>query len=89
MDETVFRYIAWVPAILGLIAVWILIGSVGARIARRHASTRSKRECPECQGKLDAVRPGIHNRMAGVFFLVDITRYACRQCGYRLSMWQA
>jgi uncharacterized protein with PIN domain len=88
-DSAVFEYLRWIPAILGLIAVWIVIGSIGVRIARSHAVARSTRECPRCQAELKAVGRGFRNRVVASFFLVDIARYACRQCGFRQSVWQA
>ena len=88
IENTVFKYVLVAPAVLGLLAIWIVIGSVGARIARGHAETRSARECPRCQAHLKAVRQGIHHRIAAKVFLVDIARYACRQCGFRQSVWR-
>jgi len=88
-DNPVFEYLRWIPAILGLIGVWIVIGGIGAKVARIHGATRSTRECPRCQAELKAMRQGLYNRVMASFFLVDIARYACCQCGFRQSVWKA
>lgn len=88
-DSAVFEYLRWIPAILGLIAVWTVVGSIGARIARSHGAARSTRKCPRCQAQLKAVGQGLRNRLMASLFLVDIARYACGQCGFRQSVWEA
>ncbi len=88
-DNAAFLYVRWIPALLGMIAVWIVVGSVGERIARKHAATRSNEKCPRCEMGLKAVRQGFRHYVAAKVFLVDITRYACHQCGFRQSIWKA
>lgn len=87
VEDTAFKYILALPAALGLVAVWIVLGSIGAKIAARHAAHRSSQTCPRCQTRLQGVRQGLHNRLLATLFLVDITRYGCRQCGFRHSVW--
>jgi len=58
-DNAAFEYIRFIPVILGCIAVWIVIGSIGERIARRHAATRSREKCAQCEGTLKVVRQGV------------------------------
>ena len=88
-DNAAFQYIRGIPALLGMIAVWIVIGSIGERIARKHAATRSTEKCPRCEAELKAVRQGFRHYVAAKVFLVDIARYACSQCGFRRSVWKA
>ena len=88
-ENTTFNYFLLGPAALCLVAVWIVVGSIGQRIARRHTVTRSTRECPQCQAHLQAIGQGIRYRIVELFFLVDIARYACGQCGFQQSVWKA
>ena len=88
-ENTTFNYFLLGPAALCLAAVWIVVGSIGERIARKHAVTRSTRECPQCQAQLQAIGQGIRYRIVAFFFLVDIARYACGECGFRQSVWKA
>ena len=89
MENTVFKYVLVLPAVLGLIAVWIVVGSVGAKIAGKHAETRLRSKCPNCEAKLKAGRQGLRNRLLAAIFLVDIARYVCQECGFRRSVWKA
>ena len=88
-ENTAFNYYLLGPAVLCLVAVWIVVGSIGERIARKHAVTRSTGECPQCQTQLQAIEQGIRYRIVALFFLVDIARYTCGQCGFRQSVWKA
>ncbi len=87
-ENTAFNYFLLGPVALCLIAVWIVVGSIGERIARRHAATRSTRECPQCQAEFQAMRQSIRNRIVALLCLVDVARYACGQCGFRQSVWK-
>jgi len=88
-DNPAFEYIRLIPVLLVCIAVWIVIGSIGERIARRHATTRSREKCPQCEGTLKGARRDVQDHVLGKVFLVDIARYACVQCGFRQSIWKA
>lgn len=89
IEDTVSKYVLVLPAVLGLVAVWIVIGSVGAKIADKHAETRARSKCPNCEAKLKAGRQGLRNRLLAAIFLVDIVRYACQECGFKHSVWKA
>lgn len=88
-ENVVFEYLRWIPAVLGLVAIWIVIGNMGAKIAKKHATTRSTDKCPQCRAELKPAGQGLRNRMVGLFFLVDIAQYCCRRCGFRQSVWNS
>ena len=88
-DNPALEYIRLIPALLGCIAIWIVIGSIGERIAHGHATTRSSEECPKCEGALKGVRQGVQHYVLEKVFLVEIARYACGKCGFRQSIWKA
>lgn len=88
-ETTASNYLILGPAILALVGVWIVVGSIGARIARKHAETRSTGDCPECQTKLQVAGLDLRYRIVSLIFLVDVTRYSCGQCGFRQSVWKA
>lgn len=87
-DNPAFEYIRLIPALLGCIAIWIVIGGIGVRIAHRHATTRSSEKCPRCEGTLKDMRQGVQHYVLSKVFLVDIARYTCGQCGFRQSIWK-
>ena len=88
-EIAVFEYLRWIPAFLGAIAVWIVIGSVGARIAKKRVPTRAAGQCPQCRTDLKPTGNGIRNRLIGLLFLVEIEQSRCHQCGHRQSVWSS
>jgi len=78
--------------LVGIALILVGTGMVAYRLRgraiHRHQDLPPEKVCPECDRDLDRMHRGLIDRLVELVLHVDIRRYSCGKCSFRVSVWK-
>lgn len=79
----------YVGILLIVLAVWIFVKALTARMARFHAARFPEGKCPKCGTLMQERSQKYRHQFFGVIGFAELVPYECPKCHFRKLLWSA